>query len=151
MHRSTHRLQATIISLLIIGTACGSGSGNGDTDTQAQSGTSSPPAPVTQAAAVDFDDPALAERGERLFVERACTTCHTIGAGRLVGPDLSGVTTRREREWTIAMIRNPDSMVRIDVTARALFAEYMTPMANQGLTQDEAHALFAYLKRNDAN
>jgi hypothetical protein len=42
--------------------------------------------------------PASAREGEQIFVEK-CTACHTIGKGRLVGPDLSGVTTRREESW----------------------------------------------------
>ena len=32
--------------------------------------------------------------GEQLF-KTNCTACHTIGGGRLVGPDLIGVTNKR--------------------------------------------------------
>lgn len=92
-------------------------------------------------------DRALADRGKELFQAKACVGCHTIGGGRLTGPDLAGVTERREYGWVIAMITNPDSMVRTDATARRLFAEYMTPMANMGVTPDEARALYEYLRQ----
>ncbi|MBI4607901.1 MAG: cytochrome c [Candidatus Rokubacteria bacterium] len=36
--------------------------------------------------------------GQAIFQEK-CVSCHTIGGGRLVGPDLQGVTARRDREW----------------------------------------------------
>jgi len=67
-----------------------------------------------------------------------------------VGPDLSEVTERREFGWILSMIQNPDSMIRADSLARQLFAEYMTPMANQGITAEEARALYEYLRREDS-
>lgn len=95
-------------------------------------------------------DEAMANRGEELFRTRACVTCHTVGGGRLVGPDLSGVTDRRDFGWMLAMIQNPDSMIRADSIARQLLAEYMTPMANQGISAEEARALYEYLRREDS-
>lgn len=91
-------------------------------------------------------DPELAPRGEQLFAAKACVGCHTIGKGRLTGPDLAGVTERRSRVWTLAMITNPDSMLKNDATARQLFMEYATPMANMNVSPDEARALYEYLR-----
>ncbi len=101
-------------------------------------------------------NPELASQGESLFTARACVSCHTMGGGRLVGPDLEGVTARRSRQWIVAMMLNPDSMLRADTTARRLLGEYMTPMVNQGLSSDDAAALYEYLfvageKAQDAN
>jgi cytochrome c2 len=28
-----------------------------------------------------------------------CTACHMIGGGRLVGPDLQGITEKRTKDW----------------------------------------------------
>ena len=39
-----------------------------------------------------------ASNGKSLF-EQKCSACHTIGGGRLVGPDLKGVTETRSQEW----------------------------------------------------
>lgn len=95
-------------------------------------------------------DPAAAEQGASLMQSKGCVACHTMGGGRLVGPDLAGVTERRNDAFIIGMITNPDSMLVNNETARQLLAEYFTPMANQGITRDEARALLAYFKREDA-
>ncbi|MCA1732368.1 MAG: cytochrome c [Acidobacteria bacterium] len=38
---------------------------------------------------------------------QSCMSCHTIGGGRLVGPDLKDVTKRRDRQWVADFIYNP--------------------------------------------
>jgi cytochrome c2 len=90
----------------------------------------------------------LADLGESLFQSKGCIGCHTIGSGRLTGPDLMGVTERREFGWMVAMITNPDSMVKEDSVARRLLTEYMTPMLNMGVTADDAKAIYEYLRGN---
>ena len=89
----------------------------------------------------------IAGRGELLFQSKGCIGCHTVGGGRLTGPDLQGVTERRSLDWFVAMVIDPDSMLREDPAARELFAEYMTPMMNIGVIADEAAALYEYLRR----
>ena len=37
--------------------------------------------------------------------------CHTIGGGRLVGPDLKDVTKRKDREWLEHFILNPKAVI----------------------------------------
>lgn len=101
-------------------------------------------------AEVDAIDLDLATLGAELLKSKGCTACHTVGEGRLVGPDLGGVTERRSREFVVAMIVNPDSMLANDDDAKALLAEYFTPMPEQGVSNDEAVALFEYFRRHDA-
>jgi len=36
-----------------------------------------------------------------------CVSCHTIGGGRLVGPDLKNVTERKDRAWLTRFIVDP--------------------------------------------
>lgn len=91
-------------------------------------------------------DPALAERGERLFGVRQCTACHRVGGGRLVGPDLEGVTERRSFPWLYHMVTSPDSMLRHDPEAKELLGEYFTPMTDQGVTPQEFRAIYEYLR-----
>ncbi len=100
--------------------------------------TPAPPGPI---------DAALAARGADLFQQKACASCHRVGGGRLTGPDLKGVTERRAFDWTIAMITKPDSMLKVDATARQMLMEYATPMANMNVSADEARALYEYLRR----
>lgn len=84
--------------------------------------------------------------GEALFNEK-CIACHTIGAGRLVGPDLQGVTERRDQAWISAWILAPDKMLAAsDPIAVQLLAEANNvPMPNLGLTEAQVAALIAYL------
>lgn len=45
------------------------------------------------------------------FFKQNCTSCHTIGGGRLVGPDLKDVTTRKDRDWLVQFLQNPKAMM----------------------------------------
>lgn len=45
------------------------------------------------------------------FFATNCASCHTIGGGALMGPDLAGVTERAEREWLARFIRDPKALV----------------------------------------
>lgn len=89
---------------------------------------------------------AQATDGEALFKEK-CAACHTIGGGKLVGPDLQGVTDRRTKEWLTSWISAPDQMLASgDATATELFNTYNNiPMPNLGLTPDQVSALITYL------
>ena len=40
-----------------------------------------------------------------------CMSCHTIGGGRLTGPDLKNVTGRAERLWLLKFIADPRVMI----------------------------------------
>jgi mono/diheme cytochrome c family protein len=40
-----------------------------------------------------------------------CSNCHTIGGGRLTGPDLKDVAQRQQRDWLIRFIQGPKSMI----------------------------------------
>ena len=89
----------------------------------------------------------LAEEGQTLF-QQQCASCHTIGSGKLVGPDLLGVTQRRDPEWLRRWILAPDKMLAEgDPTATQLLQEYNNvPMPNLGLTEQQVEALIAYLQ-----
>lgn len=54
--------------------------------------------------------PAAAQAPAQAF-EQACSACHSIGGGPRLGPDLSGVTTRRDREWLVRFILDPQAVV----------------------------------------
>ncbi len=92
-----------------------------------------------------------AEDGQVLFQER-CATCHTIGGGTLVGPDLQGVTARRERDWLARWIKEPDKMLAEgDPIATQLLREFNNvPMPNLGLSDAQVEALVAYLESLEA-
>jgi mono/diheme cytochrome c family protein len=45
------------------------------------------------------------------FFRQNCASCHTIGGGRLTGPDLKGVLERKDREWLVRFVQNPKAMI----------------------------------------
>jgi len=99
--------------------------------------------PVTSVELGEINEE-LVEQGKELF-KANCTACHKIGK-RSVGPALKGVTERRTPEWIMNMILNPEEMVEKDPTAKALLAEYLAPMANQSLKEDEARAILEFFR-----
>jgi len=42
-----------------------------------------------------------------VFFRQNCHNCHTIGGGRLTGPDLKDVTQRKDRPWLEQFVLNP--------------------------------------------
>lgn len=56
------------------------------------------------------------------------------------------VLDRRSPAYVMNMILNPERMVAEHPEARAMLAEYMTPMANQNLTEEEARAIVEYFR-----
>jgi cytochrome c2 len=92
-----------------------------------------------------------AQEGKDMFA--VCAACHTIGGGRLIGPDLAEVTERRDEAWLIKFIQNSQEMIQSgDEDAVALFAEYNNiPMPPNNLTDDEVRTLLSYIKNFDAS
>lgn len=83
--------------------------------------------------------------GQQIFEEK-CAGCHSIGGGRRVGPDLKGVTERRERDWLVAFIRDPNALIQSgDPDAQALLEEYQVPMPTLGLSDAEIEAVLAFI------
>jgi mono/diheme cytochrome c family protein len=90
------------------------------------------------------------DEGRSIF-EARCVACHTIGGGALVGPDLEGVTSRRDRDWLARWIATPDVMLAEgDPIATQMLAEFNNiPMPNLGLTDAEVESLISFLETAD--
>jgi mono/diheme cytochrome c family protein len=76
--------------------------------------------------------------------------CHTIGGGRLVGPDLKDVTERQDRAWLEAFIQNPQEKLNSDdpYAAKILeesFGVQMVPVP--GMTTQMAASLLDLIER----
>jgi len=68
--------------------------------------------------------PVTLDNGQRLFISK-CSACHSIGKGDKLGPDLAGVTDRRERAWLASYIADPSALrAKGDPVATALFHKY---------------------------
>lgn len=55
--------------------------------------------------------PSLHAQETAKFFKQNCSSCHWIGGGRLIGPDLMGVTSRKDREWLVRFIADPKAML----------------------------------------
>ncbi|MGB0805582.1 MAG: c-type cytochrome [Salibacteraceae bacterium] len=96
---------------------------------------------------LEFDeeiDAEMAAAGKEVF-DGKCTACHKVHK-RYIGPTPAGIYERRNPAWVMNMILNPDEMVQKDPIAKALLAEYASPMANQNLTIDEARSVVEYFR-----
>lgn len=90
---------------------------------------------------------ARADTGAELFAQR-CAACHSLGGGRRLGPDLAGVTERRDEVWLQGFIRSPQALAQSgDPTAQALLAEYApVVMPDQALDEAQLRAVLARLR-----
>ena len=90
--------------------------------------------------------PLTVGQGEILFGSR-CGACHTVGQGDRVGPDLAGVTARRDRAWLTRYVAEPDKMLaESDPIAVALFNKYKAVrMPNLRMGSGEVAAVLSYL------
>lgn len=93
-------------------------------------------------------------KGEEMFRTR-CFACHTVGVGdaagtkmRPIGPDLLGVTWKRDRAWLTRWMKEPNKMLaEKEPLAMALLVEYNNvAMPNMGLTDVDIQDLFAYIE-----
>jgi protein SCO1/2 len=85
--------------------------------------------------------------GGYLFRSR-CAACHTIGKGAAVGPDLAGVTSRRDRAWLVRYIAQPDRLLlEKDPLAVELFTKFRSVrMPNLQMSPEEIGAVLRYVE-----
>ena len=85
--------------------------------------------------------------GEKLFKEK-CAACHTIGKGKLVGPDLAGVHDRRSQEWLEKFVKSPQSMIKSgDADAIAVFEKFnKIVMPDSAISKAQTRKVLGYIK-----
>jgi len=96
---------------------------------------------VTLGAEVNQE---MAAKGKEVY-EQMCSACHKTDK-KFIGPAPKDILDRRTPEWVMNMILNPDEMVKKDPIAKALLAEYLSPMSNQNLTEEQARAILEYFR-----
>lgn len=78
------------------------------------------------AGTLSFARVASADTAEakKIFTTR-CMACHTFGKGVKIGPDLKGVTERRQRPWLLKFVRTSSMVIASgDPTATQLFEQF---------------------------
>lgn len=92
-----------------------------------------------QSQALAFDAP--------LYFEKKCSSCHSIGGGDDVGPDLKDISKRREKAWLAKFVRESQAVINSgDPVANELFNKFKRKvMPDQELSDDELNTLFAFI------
>ena len=54
---------------------------------------------------------AAAQQPAADYFRQNCMSCHTIGGGRLTGPDLKNVAQRKDRAWLVQYMQNPKATI----------------------------------------
>src|SRR5207237_4059010 len=95
--------------------------------------------------------PITLDRGEYTF-KNHCAACHTVGKGPLIGPDLRGATTTRDRGWLTRFILAPEKLLAEgDPIAKELFRQYKNVrMPSLALSHEDVAVLGDYLAKQDA-
>lgn len=143
---------AFVATMAFLMTGCGSGD---DSGTKSRATAQKDPSGLTadqikngigpiSSVNLGDPDPALAESGQAIF-QTKCSACHKMDA-RYVGPALGDVLTKRSPEFVMNMMLNPAEMVEKHPEVKALLAQYLTPMPNQNLTEEDARAVLEYLR-----
>lgn len=78
------------------------------------------------------------------YYKQNCFSCHTIGGGRLTGPDLKNVHERQDRAWLVAWMLDPEGVLKSgDPYAAKLQKEARGAVMSRspGIRRDIANAL----------
>jgi len=83
------------------------------------------------------------------YFRQNCMNCHTIGGGRLTGPDLKHVEQRKDREWLVQFMLNPRAVLDSGDTyaAKLLEESRNVPMPTlPGMTRERAEKLLELIE-----
>lgn len=106
--------------------------------------------PVVGLLVLLVASPLRAQTSEAVgYFRQNCVSCHTIGGGRLTGPDLKNVTQRKDRAWLVQWLQNPFSVLasgdtyalKMQQEARGVVMPTIT-----GLNKDQAEALITLIE-----
>ncbi len=101
--------------------------------------------PITSVDLGLVVDQDMAAHGKEVY-NKMCTACHKADK-KFIGPSPTGILERRSPEWVMNMILNPEGMVKEDPLAKDLLMEFNgAPMANQGLSKEDARAVLEYFR-----
>ena len=93
--------------------------------------------------------------GESYFKQN-CTSCHSIGEGDKIGPDLAEVSKRRSIDWLVKFVNYPEGMIfgdeeeegyeKADPIAKKVYELYKpTIMPEQELSKNEIEQVLNYI------
>ena len=98
-------------------------------------------------------DEGLARRGANVYMSKGCYTCHGFNqAGKRAGPDLMGITDRRDHAWLKNWLLNTNAMIAgDDPQVKDMLAEWKgMRMPQVAMNSNDADALLHYLAQETA-
>jgi mono/diheme cytochrome c family protein len=92
------------------------------------------------------------DTGEQAF-NTTCFACHTIGGGRLIGPDLAGIHENRSQEWLEQFVKSSQALINSgDADAVAIYEEYNSMIMPDALLSDEQiRAVLDFIKTKSSD
>jgi len=100
------------------------------------------------AGACSGDGPEMTAQqsaGQEIF-DRSCATCHTVGQGDRIGPDLAGISDKRDHDWLVRWIDDPIGMAKTDPLGQQILAEWKgIPMSDSLLDPPQIEDVLAYV------
>ncbi|MEO8770933.1 MAG: c-type cytochrome [Ferruginibacter sp.] len=149
---------AIILGLGFFIASCGTGAGSDVKPTTGQSATTDngnpsydPERGEGKFTKVDITpglNATMADAGEKVYGVK-CSSCHKTSDEKLVGPGWKGVTSRHTAEWIMNFATNPDAMIDKDPKAKAMLEICLVRMPNQNLAEQDARALYEFMRKND--
>ena len=91
------------------------------------------------------------------YFKQNCSSCHTIGDGDKIGPDLAGLSKRRKLDWIVKFVGYPEGMIKGDVgevgyekadaIAKKLYEQYKPTIMVEfsGLDKNKIEAILIYI------
>lgn len=94
----------------------------------------------------------FSQDGEQLF-KTNCASCHTVGKGKLVGPDLQDVQNRHEKAWILKWVKSSQTLVKAgDAQAVKLFNDNnKIPMPDHALSEDQISSILGFIVSRSAD
>lgn len=88
-----------------------------------------------------------AQDGKAIFNQN-CAACHTVGGGRLVGPDLQSINYVRDHNWILKFVQSSQSLIKSgDATAIEVYEKYNKMiMPDQSLSDSEVKSIIKYIE-----
>ncbi len=106
---------------------------------------------LTFSSLLIFNISVFAQDGEALF-KANCTSCHSIGKGTVIGPDLKDIEKRRPSEWIHSWIKSSTTMIKAgDAYGIELFNKFnKTSMPDQSLSDAEIVVVMEYIAKKSS-
>ena len=88
-----------------------------------------------------------AQDGEQLFRSN-CASCHSVGKGKLVGPDLQDVHSRHDEQWLQKWVKSSQTLIKAgDEQAVKLYSDNnKVPMPDVFINEDQIKTVLAFIK-----